>query len=159
VSSEASSIAGTQELGNLTVIYDDNNISIEDNTDVAFNEDVTQRYEAYGWHVQTVDWTHGGSDYAEDVQALYDALVAAEEVTDRPSFIRLRTIIAWPAPKAQNTGKAHGSALGEEEVAATKKVLCTSGWRRAACPTAGPTRCPRSPPTPRGWPPARPPAR
>jgi len=124
VSGEASSIAGTQQLGNLTLIYDDNNISIEDNTDVAFNEDVTARYEAYGWHVQTVDWTGGGDGkYHEDVRALYDAIQAAERVTDRPSFIRLRTIIAWPAPNAQNTGKAHGSALGEDEVAATKEVL------------------------------------
>ncbi|HEY6933926.1 MAG TPA: transketolase [Marmoricola sp.] len=124
VSGEASSIAGTQRLGNLTVIYDDNSISIEDDTDVALSEDVAARYEAYGWHVQTVDW-RGGEDgrYHEDVQALYDAITAAEAVTDRPSFIRLRTIIAWPAPNAQNTGKAHGSALGAEEVAATKKVL------------------------------------
>ncbi|HET8603027.1 MAG TPA: transketolase [Marmoricola sp.] len=124
VSAEASSIAGTQQLGNLTLIYDDNDISIEDNTDVAFTEDVAARYEAYGWHVQTVDWA-GGEDgaYHEDVQALYDAIVAAEQVTDRPSFIRLRTVIAWPAPNARNTGKAHGSALGADEVAATKKVL------------------------------------
>ncbi|HEU4567255.1 MAG TPA: transketolase [Marmoricola sp.] len=124
VSGEASSIAGTQQLGNLTLIYDDNDISIEDDTNIAFTEDVTARYEAYGWHVQTVDWTGGGDGtYHEDVQALYDAIRAAEQVTDRPSFIRLRTIIAWPAPDAQNTGKAHGSALGEEEVAATKRVL------------------------------------
>ncbi|HET8560129.1 MAG TPA: transketolase [Marmoricola sp.] len=124
VSGEASSIAGTQQLGNLTLIYDDNDISIEDNTDVAFTEDVSARYAAYGWHVQTVDWT-GGEDgtYHEDVQALYDAVEAARQVTDRPSFIRLRTVIAWPAPNAQNTGKAHGSALGADEVAATKEVL------------------------------------
>ncbi|MFN8136117.1 MAG: transketolase [Propionicimonas sp.] len=123
VSGEASSIAGTQRLGNLTLIYDDNNISIEDNTDIALSEDVAARYEAYGWHVQTVDWTHDGTGYHEDVPALYDAIVAARRVTDRPSFIRLRTIIAWPAPNAQNTGKAHGSALGADEVAATKEVL------------------------------------
>ena len=123
VSSEASSIAGTQRLGNLTVIYDANEISIEDDTNIALSEDVAARYEAYGWHVQTVDWTHGGEGYREDVHALYDALEAARAVTDRPSFIKLRTIIAWPAPSAQNTGKAHGSALGEEEVAATKKLL------------------------------------
>lgn len=124
VSGEASSIAGTQRLGNLTVIYDANQISIEDDTDIALSEDVAQRYEAYGWHVQTVDWT-GGPDggYHEDVTALYDAIRAAEAVTDRPSFIVLKTIIAWPAPNAQNTGKSHGSALGEEEVAATKRVL------------------------------------
>ncbi len=123
VSSEASSIAGHQQLGNLTVIYDANKISIEDDTDVAFSEDVAARYEAYGWHVQTVDWTNGGGQYDEDVDALWKALQKARRVTDKPSFIRLRTVIAWPAPNAQNTGKAHGSALGEDEVAATKKVL------------------------------------
>ncbi|HET9499712.1 MAG TPA: transketolase [Marmoricola sp.] len=123
VSGEASSIAGTQQLGNLVMIYDDNQISIEGHTDIAFNEDVSKRYEAYGWHVQDVDWTNGGTEYVEDVQALYDAILAAQQVTDRPSFINLRTIIAWPAPNAQNTGKAHGSALGADEVAATKEVL------------------------------------
>jgi transketolase len=123
VSAEASAIAGVQELGNLTVIYDHNRISIEDNTDIALGEDVGARYEAYGWHVQHVDWTHDGTTYAEDVPALYDAIRKAEAVTDKPSFIVLHTIIAWPAPDAQNTGKAHGSALGAEEVAATKKVL------------------------------------
>jgi transketolase len=123
VSAEASSIAGTQQLGNLTVIYDANRISIEGDTDIAFTEDVGRRYEAYGWHVQTVDWTNDGTEYVEDVPALYEAIRAAEQVTDQPSMIVLRTVIAWPAPKAQGTGKAHGSALGEEEVAATKKVL------------------------------------
>jgi transketolase len=123
VSSEASSLAGHQQLGNLTVIYDDNEISIEDDTDVAFTEDVAARYEAYGWHVQTVDWTNDGGKYDEDVDALWKALTKARSVTDRPSFILLRTIIAWPAPNAQNTGKAHGSALGAEEVAATKQIL------------------------------------
>lgn len=127
VSSEASSIAGTQELGNLTVIYDANRISIEGDTHIAFNEDVAQRYEAYGWHVQTVDWT--GNDhsdlahYEEDVPALHAALKVADEVTDKPSLIVLKTVIAWPAPNAQNTEAAHGSALGADEVAATKKVL------------------------------------
>jgi len=125
VASEASSLAGTQKLGNLTVIYDANKISIEDNTDIALSEDVAARYAAYGWHVQDVDWTHGGTGYHEDVQALYDALEAAKAVTDKPSFIRLHTIIGWPAPNKQNTGKIHGSALGADEVAATKKVL---GW-------------------------------
>src|SRR5699024_4625587 len=119
VASEASSIAGHQQLANLTVLYDDNRISIEDDTSVAFSEDVASRYEAYGWHVQTVDWTGGGTRYEENVHALYDAFVAAEQVTDRPSFIVLRTIIAWPAPNKQNTGAAHGSALGADEVAAT----------------------------------------
>ena len=123
VSGEASSIAGTQELGNLTVIYDANRISIEGDTDVAFTEDVAKRYEAYGWHVQTVDWTHDGTGYTEDVPALYAAIRAAGDVTDKPSFIVLRTVIAWPAPHAQGTGASHGSALGAEEVAATKKIL------------------------------------
>jgi transketolase len=127
IASEASSLAGTQQLGNLILIYDDNAISIEDNTAIAFNEDVEKRYEAYGWHVQHVDWTHGGhgdgASYREDVPALYDAIREAQRVTDRPSFIRLTTIIGWPAPHLQNTFKAHGNALGDEEVAATKEVL------------------------------------
>ncbi len=123
VSAEASAIAGVQRLGNLTLIYDANRISIEDDTDIALAEDVGARYEAYGWHVQTVDWTNDDTSYAEDVPALYDALRKADAVTDRPSFIVLRTIIAWPAPNLQNTGKAHGSALGSDEVAATKQVL------------------------------------
>jgi transketolase len=125
VSGEASSIAGTQELGNITMIYDRNHISIEGDTNVAFTEDVAARYEAYGWHVQVVDWTHGGKEYKEDVPALHAAITAAARVTDQPSLIVLDTVIAWPAPKAQGTGAAHGSALGDEEVAATKKIL---GW-------------------------------
>ena len=125
VSGEASSIAGTQELGNITMIYDRNRISIEGDTDIAFTEDVAKRYEAYGWHVQVVDWTNGGTEYREDVPELLDAIGAAREVTDKPSLIVLDTIIAWPAPNAQGTEKAHGSALGDEEVAATKKIL---GW-------------------------------
>ena len=128
VGSEASSIAGTQQLGNLILIYDDNQISIEDNTDIAFNEDVEKRYEAYGWHVQTSTGPTAAAtdaDYREDVPALYDAILTAKRVTDKPSFIRLRTIIGWPAPNLQNTFKAHGNALGDDEVAATKKVL---GW-------------------------------
>lgn len=122
ISHEASSIAGHQKLGNLIVIYDDNHISIEDNTQIALSEDVVKRYEAYGWHTQSVDWTASG-EYVEDVPALYKALEAAKAETGRPSFIRLRTIIGWPAPNKQNTGKIHGSALGEAEVAATKRVL------------------------------------
>ena len=122
VTSEASSIAGTQKLGNLVVIYDDNHISIEGDTKVAFTEDVLKRYEAYGWHTQSVEFTTADG-YVEDVESLHKAIRAAENETDRPSIIRLRTIIAWPAPKLQNTGKAHGSALGESEVAATKEVL------------------------------------
>jgi transketolase len=123
ISSEASSLAGTQQLGNLTLIYDHNHISIEDDTNIALTEDTALRYEAYGWHVQSVDWTNGETEYVENVKALNDALEAARAVTDRPSFISLRTIIAWPAPDAQNTGKSHGSALGADEVAALKKVL------------------------------------
>lgn len=130
VTSEASSLAGTQQLGNLVVLYDANHISIEDDTAVAFSEDTGKRYEAYGWHVQTVDWTHGsdaraGQDgtYDEDVEALYAALTAARDETDRPSLVILRTVIAWPAPNLMNTGKSHGAALGEAEVRATKQVL------------------------------------
>lgn len=123
VSAEASSIAGVQQLGNLVVIYDDNRISIEDDTAITFAEDVSKRYEAYGWHVQDVDWTNGGTEYREDISALYDAIQAARAETTRPSFINLRTIIAWPAPNAQGTGKSHGSALGTEEVAATKQIM------------------------------------
>ncbi|HEY3505275.1 MAG TPA: transketolase [Actinocatenispora sp.] len=122
ITHEVSALAGHQKLGNLVVIYDDNHISIEDDTDVAKSEDVAARYEAYGWHVQTVDWTTGG-DYHEDPEALYRAIEAAKAVTDKPSFISLRTIIGWPAPNKQNTGKIHGSALGADELAATKKVL------------------------------------
>ncbi|MGA8113275.1 MAG: transketolase [Actinocatenispora sp.] len=122
ITHEVSALAGHQKLGNLVVIYDDNHISIEDDTDVAKSEDVAARYEAYGWHVQTVDWTAGG-DYHEDPEQLHQALLAAREVTDRPSFIALRTIIGWPAPNKQNTGKIHGSALGADELAATKKLL------------------------------------
>ncbi|HJU97932.1 MAG TPA: transketolase [Jiangellaceae bacterium] len=123
VSSEASSLAGTQRLGNLVMIWDDNQISIEDDTRVAFSEDVQARYEAYGWYVQTVDWRGGDGPYHEDVPALHEALLAARAESSRPSFIALRTIIGWPAPTKQNTGTAHGSALGADEVAATKEIL------------------------------------
>jgi transketolase len=122
ISHEVSSLAGHQKLGNLIVIYDDNHISIEDDTQIAKSEDVAARYEAYGWHVQRIDWTAGG-EYKEDPDALYQALLAAKDETGRPSLISLRTIIGWPAPKLQNTGKAHGAALGADEVAATKRVL------------------------------------
>jgi transketolase len=123
VTSEASSLAGHQELGNLVVIYDQNHISIEDDTDVSYSEDVLKRYEAYGWHVQRVDWTNGGAQYSEDVEALHAAIQAANEATDKPSIIALRTIIGWPSPKKQNTGGIHGSALGGEEVAGLKVAL------------------------------------
>lgn len=122
VTSEASSLAGTQKLGNLVVIYDDNRISIEDDTSIAFSEDVLARYEAYGWHTQHVDWLNGG-DYREDVEALFDAIEAAKKVTDKPSIIRLSTIIAWPSPTKKGTGASHGSALGDEEIRQTKEIL------------------------------------
>jgi len=120
ITSEASSIAGRQQLGELTVIWDDNHISIEDDTAVAFSEDVVARYDAYGWHTQYVGMNADGS---VDVAALADAVDAARAETSRPSFIALRTIIGWPAPNLRNTGKAHGSALGADEVAATKVLL------------------------------------
>ncbi|MFT4284260.1 MAG: transketolase, partial [Protaetiibacter sp.] len=122
VSAEASSLAGHQQLGNLIAIYDSNQISIEDDTNIAFTEDVAKRYEAYGWQVQTVDWKKTG-EYVEDVQALYDAILAAQGERDKPSLIILKTIIGWPSPKKQNTGKIHGSALGADELAAVKEVL------------------------------------
>ncbi|HVX47686.1 MAG TPA: transketolase, partial [Mycobacteriales bacterium] len=123
ISSEASSLAGHQQLGNLILLYDDNQISIEDDTNVALSEDVLGRYEAYGWHTQSVDWRGEEESYSEDVEALRRAYENARAETGRPSIIKLRTIIAWPAPDAQNTGAAHGSALGEDEVRATKQVL------------------------------------
>jgi transketolase len=122
ISHEASSLAGHQQLGNLVVLYDDNTISIEDDTAIAKSEDVCARYEAYGWHVQRLSW-RGPDGYAEDVQALYRALIAASDHEAAPSLISLRTIIGWPAPHKQNTGEAHGAALGADEVAATKRIL------------------------------------
>ncbi|WP_270365462.1 transketolase [Microbacterium algeriense] len=122
VTSEASSLAGHQQLGNLIAIYDSNQISIEDDTNVAFTEDVAKRYEAYGWQVQVVDWKKTG-EYVEDVAELHAAIEAAKGETDKPSLIILRTIIGWPSPGKQNSGKIHGSALGADELAATKKVL------------------------------------
>ncbi|MEU7303324.1 transketolase [Streptomyces sp. NPDC007206] len=120
VSAEASSLAGHQKLGNLVFLYDDNHISIEGDTATAFSEDVLGRYEAYGWHTQRVEPTADGDI---DVPALYAALKAAQAETERPSIIAMRTIIAWPAPNARNTEASHGSALGEEEIAATKRLL------------------------------------
>jgi transketolase len=116
VTSEASSLAGVQQLGNLIVFYDHNQISIEDDTNIALCEDTAARYRAYGWHVQEVE---GG----ENVVGIEEAIANAKAATDRPSFISLRTIIGYPAPKLMNTGKAHGAALGDEEVAAVKKIL------------------------------------
>ena len=120
VSAEASSIAGTQALGNLKVIYDDNRISIEGDTHVSFTEDVGARYRAYGWHVIEVA---AKSDGNVDREGLEAAMIEAEIITNQPTLIRLKTVIAWPAPHAQGTSKSHGSALGVEEVAATKVAL------------------------------------
>ena len=120
VSAEASSLAGHLGLGALTLVYDDNRISIEGHTDLSFTEDVGARYEAYGWHVQHVDLAADGD---VDLEAFAAACDSAAAETDRPSLIVLRTTIAWPAPKAQNTSAAHGAALGAAEVAATKTIL------------------------------------
>jgi transketolase len=127
ISGEASSLAGHQKLGNLVVLYDDNDISIEGDTATALSEDVAARYAAYGWHVQHVQ-------DGEDVQELYAALRAAQAETERPSFIAMRTIIGYPAPNLQNTGKAHGAALGAEEVRLTKEALGMSGDEHFAVP-------------------------
>ncbi|MBX9918463.1 MAG: transketolase, partial [Mycolicibacterium frederiksbergense] len=116
VTSEASSLAGTQQLGNLIVFYDSNQISIEDDTNIALAEDTPARYRAYGWHVQEVE---GG----ENVVGIEAAIAEAKRVTDKPSFIAIRTIIGYPAPNLMNTGKAHGAALGDEEVSEVKKIL------------------------------------
>jgi transketolase len=137
VSHEAGALAGHQELGNLTLIYDQNHISIEDDTNISFSEDVGRRYEGYGWHVVTVDWRStwssgsggsGASDgegnhYVEDVDALLAAIDSGKAVSDKPTLVILKTVIAWPAPTKRNSGKSHGSALGEQEIAATKVLL------------------------------------
>ncbi|GHA26483.1 transketolase [Streptomyces tauricus] len=124
ISAEASSLAGHQKLGNLVFLYDDNHISIEGDTATAFSEDVLKRYEAYGWHVQRIEPSTDGDTAGDiDVHALYEALTAARNETGRPSIIAMRTIIAWPAPNARNTEASHGSALGAEEIAATKRLL------------------------------------
>src|SRR3954466_304647 len=120
ISAEASSLAGHQKLGNLVLLWDDNHISIEGDTETAVSEDTCKRYEAYGWHVQRVAPQANGD---LDPVAIFEAIEKAKAVTDRPSFIAMRSIIAWPAPNAQNTEAAHGSALGDDEVAATKRVL------------------------------------
>ncbi|CAD5936603.1 MULTISPECIES: transketolase [unclassified Streptomyces] len=120
ISAEASSLAGHQKLGNLVLLWDDNHISIEGDTETAVSEDTLERYEAYGWHVQRVEQLPNGD---LDPAGLYAALQAAKAETGRPSFIAARSIIAWPAPNAQNTEAAHGSALGDDEIAATKRVL------------------------------------
>jgi len=131
VSGEASSLAGTQELGNLNIIYDDNRISIEGDTHVSFTEDVAARYRAYGWHVQEVAALPDGNI---DLAAVDAAMVAAKAETTKPSLIRMHSVIAWPAPKLRGTGKSHGSALGDEEVAATKVELGLNPEEKFAMP-------------------------
>ncbi|MFF2650724.1 transketolase [Streptomyces sp. NPDC058045] len=123
VTAEASSLAGHQRLGNLVVIYDDNKISIEDDTAVTFTEDVAQRYAAYGWQVIEVDWRTGPDGYTEDVDALLTAIETARADTGRPSLITVNTVIGWPAPTLRDSAKTHGNALGAAEVAATKELL------------------------------------
>ncbi|KQQ27448.1 MULTISPECIES: transketolase [unclassified Frondihabitans] len=122
VTSEAASLAGHQQLGNLIAIYDSNQISIEDDTNIAFTEDVHKRFEAYDWDVQVVDWKKTG-EYVEDVAELHDAIERAKGITDKPSLIILKTIIAWPSPTKQGSGKSHGSALGKDEIAGLKRFL------------------------------------
>jgi transketolase len=131
VSAEASSLAGTQSLGNLNVIYDDNRISIEGDTHFAFTEDVAARYRAYGWHVQEVATLTDGDI---DLVALDKAMLAAKAEKNRPSLIRMHSVIAWPAPKLQGTAKSHGSALGDEEIAATKVALGLNPDEKFALP-------------------------
>ena len=131
VSGEASSLAGTQELGNLIVIYDDNRISIEGDTHVAFTEDVSARYRAYGWDVHEVAATNDGNI---DLAALDAAIVSAKAESKKPSLIRMKSVIAWPAPKARGTAKSHGSALGDEEIAATKRELGLNPDEKFAMP-------------------------
>ena len=123
VTSEAASLAGTQQLGNLIAIYDDNDISIEGSTDISFTEDPSARFAAYGWQVLDVDWTHGHTSYSEDLDTLHAALVEARAETARPTLIRLHTIIAWPSPTKQGTADSHGAKLGAEEVAGLKEAL------------------------------------
>lgn len=122
VTSEASSLAGHQELGNLIAIYDANQISIEDDTDISFTEDVAARYAAYGWQVITVDWKRTG-EYVEDLAELTAAIQSAQDETSKPSLIVLKTIIGWPSPGKQNTGGIHGAKLGTDELAALKQRL------------------------------------
>ena len=131
VSGEASSLAGTQALGNLNIIYDDNRISIEGDTHVSFTEDVAARYRAYGWHVQEVSALVDGN---VDLESLDKAMLAAKAELTKPSLIRMHSTIAWPAPKLRGTAKSHGSALGDEEIAATKKELGLNPEEKFAMP-------------------------
>lgn len=122
VTSEASSLAGHQQLGNLIAIYDSNQISIEDDTNISFSEDVAMRYSSYGWQVLEVDWKKNG-EYVEDLHELHESILQAQQQTDQPSLIILKTIIGWPSPGKQNTGKIHGSALGADELRDLKLTL------------------------------------
>jgi transketolase len=131
VSAEASSLAGTQELGNLNVIYDDNRISIEGDTHISFTEDVSARYRAYGWDVIEIATMSDGS---VDLVALDAAMISAKAQTVKPTLIRVKTVIAWPAPKLRNTAKSHGSALGDDEIAATKVELGLNPDEKFAMP-------------------------
>jgi len=132
VSGEASSLAGTQALGNLNMIYDDNRISIEGDTHVAFTEDVAARYRAYGWHVQEVPALPDGN---VDLAALDAAMMKAKSERTKPSLIRMHSVIAWPAPKARGTAESHGSALGDAEIAATKIELGLNPEEKFAMPS------------------------
>ncbi|MDY2941585.1 MAG: transketolase [Varibaculum sp.] len=122
VTAEAVSLAAVQQLGNVILIYDENKISIDDDTDISFNEDTLSKFAAMGWHTQGVTWV-GQDGYTEDVDALHEAITAAEAETDRPSIIALRSIIAWPCPSKQNSASSHGAALGESETRALKEIL------------------------------------
>ena len=125
VASEACSLAGHQKLGNMTLIYDSNFITIEHETDVSFSEDVGKRFEAYGWDVRKVDWRKNNvsDEYVEDVDALAEAIEEGKKVTDKPTIVILDTIISWPCPSKQDSGDSHGAALGDDEIKATKKLL------------------------------------
>ena len=156
VTSEASSLAGTQELGNLVVLWDDNHISIEDDTNIAFSEDVLARYEAYGWDVHRVSWIQKDGSYVEDVDALKAAYDAALAQTGKPSIIGLRTIIGWPSPGKQNTGAIHGSqarrrrahAPSRRSSASTRRRI--SPWTTPCSPTRARSASAGPPPTPSG---------
>ncbi|MDR2538570.1 MAG: transketolase, partial [Bifidobacteriaceae bacterium] len=123
ITSEAASLAGTQNLGNLIVIYDDNHISIEGDTKISFTENVLKRFDSYGWHTQSVNWLQKDGSYSEDLPALEQAIINAQQMPDRPSLIRLRTLMAWPTPNKTNTGAAHGNPLGPANIAALKAKL------------------------------------
>lgn len=123
ISYEAMSLAGTQELGNLIYLYDENRISIEDDIDIAFNEDIRARFESQGWHYQEVNWLGANGSYQEDLESLFEAFEKAKAETSKPSIIKLRTIIGWPTPGKQNQGGVHGAPLGSQELAGLKQAL------------------------------------